>query len=276
MGLGKNMLACLLAAVVAPVPLRAASSGCAPGWQDATCLTRISHAVVPPPTCSASAGWSTTAPAKWIGSGYSAPQCNYQAAPTCPNAAGWTTVAGASWTGSSWTAPSCNYQAPPTCPSGYTETSAPSWNGSSWSAPDCQPPAPPPLPAASLMAACEASYSTAWATQQYTNTIDFMLTYIPSSYAWNFSDDNTGAPPQDTLVSLGDSAGQVVSYDGYSVLTNIAPTWWESDPNARLVLAEASVNGGYNLGVFYCAVDQQTGAVVYLNTAMQGCGGAGC
>lgn len=96
---------------------------CAYGSQDSTCVGKVS------------AGW--------------------QAAPTCSAAAGWTTIAAATWIGSQYTAPQCNYQAPPTCGTGYTETAAPTWNGSSWSAPGCQADAeipPPPSPSTACTA----------------------------------------------------------------------------------------------------------------------------
>jgi hypothetical protein len=88
---------------------------CAYGNQDSTCVPTISAA--------------------------------WQAAPTCSPAPGWTTVAGATWIGSQYTAPQCNYQAPPTCPSGDTTTSSATWNGSQWVGLGCQPPPannPPP------------------------------------------------------------------------------------------------------------------------------------
>jgi len=115
---------------------------CSAGFQDNTCLTPIAATPKVAPTCPSSAGYTTATPAKWIGSGYTAPACTYTPPPTCSTAAGWLTVVGASWNGSSWSAPECSYTAPPVCPGGYNETSAPSWNGSSWVGLGCQPIAP--------------------------------------------------------------------------------------------------------------------------------------
>ena len=67
----------------------------------------------------------------------------WQTPPTCPSTAGYTTVAAAQWIGSQYSAPQCNYQAPPSCPSGYDQT-GPVWNGSTWVNLSCTPHAPPP------------------------------------------------------------------------------------------------------------------------------------
>jgi hypothetical protein len=100
----------LLACVLADREALAAPTRCAPGYQDATCLTPIGHAVETAPACSNAAGWTTIAPAAWIGSGYTSPQCSFQAAPTCP--------------------------------AGDTQTQAPTWNGSTWVGLACVAPAP--------------------------------------------------------------------------------------------------------------------------------------
>jgi hypothetical protein len=101
---------------------------CAYGNQDSTCVPTIS------------AGW--------------------QAAPTCSSAPGWTTVAGATWIGSQYTAPQCNYQAAPTCPTGYNETSAPYWNGYQWVGIGCSlPPASPQDPGTQCTAAIPAGFT---------------------------------------------------------------------------------------------------------------------
>jgi hypothetical protein len=84
---------------------------CSYGYQDATCTPAIVAAPQPQPVCSIAAGWTTTAPSQWIGSQYSAPQCNYQP--------------------------------PPTCASGFTQTSAPWWNGAAWVGLACSPPTLP-------------------------------------------------------------------------------------------------------------------------------------
>jgi hypothetical protein len=105
------------------------AAGCTSGFEDNPCLgvinsSKVVSAAQVAPQCASTPGWTTTAPAKWDGSYYSTPQCNYQP--------------------------------PPSCPAGYTETSAPFWNGSSWSAPGCQQ----PITAQDLMNNC-AAYSRA-------------------------------------------------------------------------------------------------------------------
>lgn len=105
---------------------------CSVNNQDSSCVGHITTAWQAPPTCPTLPGYTTAAPAQWIGSGYSAPQCNYQAAPTCP--------------------------------AGYTQTQAPGWNGSSWSAPGCAPPAPPQDPTGGgydPVAVCSADFPAA-------------------------------------------------------------------------------------------------------------------
>lgn len=89
----------------------------------------------------------------------------WQTPPSCPASAGWTTIVHAKWIGSQYSAPQCNYQAPPTCPSGYDQNSAPSWNGSSWVGLTCIPSAPPvPDPNAVCSAQVPSQYTptTAW------------------------------------------------------------------------------------------------------------------
>ncbi len=63
----------------------------------------------------------------------------WQTAPTCPSSAGWTMITPAKWIGSQYSAPQCNYQNPPTCPGGFHETVPASWNGSNWVGQQCQP-----------------------------------------------------------------------------------------------------------------------------------------
>lgn len=89
----------------------------------------------------------------------------WQTAPTCPPSAGWTTIVPAKWIGSQYSAPQCNYQAPPTCPPGYDQTAAPSWNGSSWVGLACIPSLPPiPDPNAVCSAQVPSQYTptSAW------------------------------------------------------------------------------------------------------------------
>lgn len=71
----------------------------------------------------------------------------WQTPPACPASAGWTTVVPAKWIGSQYNAPQCNFQAPPTCPPGFDQSAAPSWNGSGWVGLACTPSLPPvPIP----------------------------------------------------------------------------------------------------------------------------------
>jgi hypothetical protein len=108
---------------------------CAYGNQDSTCVPTISAAWQAPPTCSSAPGWTTVAVATWIGSQYSAPQCNYQARPSCP--------------------------------SGYNETESPSWNGSGWVGLGCTPIiTPPPDP----MTACESSVPGGFSLTNFLNS----------------------------------------------------------------------------------------------------------
>lgn len=93
------------------VGAHAAPAHCSYGYQDSSCLTPQSRAPQTPPTCSTDAGWTTLMPAKWIGSGFTLPQCNYQAPPTCPD--GYTVATPAAWTGSGWVAPTCWPPLPP-------------------------------------------------------------------------------------------------------------------------------------------------------------------
>lgn len=124
------------------LPAFCAPAACSYGYQDATCVPTIAAAWQQPPACSNAAGWTTAAPARWIGSQYTSPQCNYQAPPTCSTDPGWTTAAPAGWTGSQWTSPQCSYQPAPTCPSGTNQTAAAWWNGAAWVGQQCQPAQP--------------------------------------------------------------------------------------------------------------------------------------
>jgi hypothetical protein len=100
----------LLCLVLAAATGGAAPVRCSWGYQDSTCTAGLARAPAPAPTCSTDPGWTTVSSARWIGSQYSAPQCNYQA--------------------------------PPSCPTGYMQTAAPSWNGSSWVGLACAVPPP--------------------------------------------------------------------------------------------------------------------------------------
>jgi len=103
---------------------------CSVNNQDSTCVGHLTTAWQTAPTCPAQAGWTTVASAQWIGSQYSAPQCNYQAPPPCPP--GRVEAVPPSWNGSAWVGQVC--QIPPApqnvCPYGFA--SGPVWNGSTW------------------------------------------------------------------------------------------------------------------------------------------------
>jgi len=94
----------------------------------------------------------------------------WQTPPTCPNQPGWTTAAPAQWIGSQYSAPQCNYQAPPTCPNGFNQTSAPSWNGSNWVGLGCAA-SPPALPeTAQLASVCESAIAAEMARAGFNGT----------------------------------------------------------------------------------------------------------
>lgn len=114
----------------------AAPVTCSYGYQDSTCGTNLYNAPQVAPTCLGTAGWTTAAAAQWIGSSYSAPQCNYQAAPVCP--------------------------------SGYVQT-GPFWNGSTWVGLNCTPAAPPD-PTAGCMANLPAGWTISGRTGDNRNT----------------------------------------------------------------------------------------------------------
>ena len=169
------LLACLLligrSALATPVR-------CSPGYVDSTCITALVGAPIPPPVCATAPGWTTITAAKWIGSGYTQPQCSYQAPPVCSSAPGYITVAPASWNGSSWSNPSCSYTPPPTCSSGELESVAPTWNGSAWVGLGCTPAlpsgftlAPDGRPYAMLIGYCgEVSQTTILHVVHYTDS----------------------------------------------------------------------------------------------------------
>jgi hypothetical protein len=87
----------------------ASAAGCPSGYQDNTCLSRLVFGAETPQQCPTSPGYTTVSPAQWIGSQYSAPQCNYEAPPSCPP--GYV-QGGPNWNGSSWVDLSCIPQAP--------------------------------------------------------------------------------------------------------------------------------------------------------------------
>jgi hypothetical protein len=84
----------------------------------------------------------------------------WQTAPTCPNQPGWTTIAAAQWIGSQYSAPQCNYQAPPSCPPGTTQAAGATWNGANWVGLWCLPNTPPPV---DPQTACMTNLPAGWA-----------------------------------------------------------------------------------------------------------------
>lgn len=96
----------------------------------------------------------------------------WQTPPTCPNQPGWTTVALAQWIGSQYSAPQCNYQTPPSCPPSFTTVTGPQWTGSSWTSPVCQAPSPPPpaQPPGNLASICESAIAADMARAGFNGT----------------------------------------------------------------------------------------------------------
>lgn len=93
----------VLALFVGSAP--AAPAHCSYGYQDSSCLGPQYRAAQTAPICPTDAGWTTLTPAKWIGSRFAQPQCNYEAPPTCPN--GDNEIGAPVWNGSSWVGLSC-------------------------------------------------------------------------------------------------------------------------------------------------------------------------
>ncbi|QIN67856.1 hypothetical protein SBC1_79030 (plasmid) [Caballeronia sp. SBC1] len=251
----------------------AQDSDCSPGNQDNTCLHRVTHAMISPPTCSTAAGWTTVTAAKWIGSGYtspacnyqsppacstsagwftltpaswngsawSAPQCTYEAPPTCSTDPGWNTVAAAVWTGSGWTVPQCSYVAPPSCPSGYSQTAAPSWNGSAWTGLGCEANTPP-VTQTTQEAAC-AQFINSW--QPYASTYPNLQNQPFSPSGWSTVDGSV------TWVLNGP----------YPYATGSANSWSSSTPGVTFYY---NWNFGQYTDANYlvCGVQQGTNTVV--------------
>jgi len=139
----KLLIVCIGLCIGSHAWAQAQHTHCAYGFQDSSCGATIATGAQSPPTCPASPGWTTIAGARWQGSHFSSPQCNYQAPPSCP--AGYSTVSSASWNGSSWVGLACAIPPPPgsgSCQYGFL--SGPTWTGSSWSY-TCNAP-PPPTP----------------------------------------------------------------------------------------------------------------------------------
>lgn len=158
----KLLILCIGLCIGSHAWAQAQRTHCAYGFQDSSCGATIATGAQSPPACPASPGWTTIAGARWQGSHFSSPQCNYQAPPSCP--AGYSTVSSASWNGSSWVGLACAIPPPPgsgSCQYGFL--SGPTWTGSSWSY-TCNAP-PPPTP--TVTCASEA------AAQGYTLTNNF-------------------------------------------------------------------------------------------------------
>ncbi|QGZ66975.1 hypothetical protein [Paraburkholderia acidisoli] len=83
---------------------------CSYGYQDSSCTPKLVNVAQTPPTCPAVDGWTTAVAPQWIGSGYSAPQCAYQAPPTC--APGYDEQSPAVWNGANWVGLNCVPGAP--------------------------------------------------------------------------------------------------------------------------------------------------------------------
>ena len=268
------LLACILlcgrSALATPVR-------CSEGYQDNTCLTPIAAAPKVVPTCPSTPGYTMADPAKWIGSSYTNPTCNYTAPPVCSTAPGWVTVAGASWTGASWSNPSCSYTPPPTCSSGELESVAPTWNGSAWVGLGCTPAlpsgftlAPDGRPYAMLIGYCgEVSQTTILHVVHYTDsctpsmagavrvnqagtidngngTLDYWRT--PSSFTTTSTQTYRNAPgPEGTIV-------QTVNISFGAILYNPGDTG--TDPTSAY---EGAVGGGSAEGwVYACPVAYPT------------------
>lgn len=170
---------------------------CQTGSQDSTCVTMIHSAPQTPPTCSTAAGWTTVAPATWIGSRYTSPACNYAAPPAdcSTNGAGWLTTSPSSWTGSAWTSPVCSYIAPPACPSGDSQAAAPSWNGSAWVGQVCDP------PPQACDSACQEQNCLSWAESVY------------QPGGWDLTDLTASTNPASKADGLGGTYGSDYAND---------------------------------------------------------------
>lgn len=182
---------------------------CSLGYQDSTCTTSIKQAPRQAPTCSTDEGWTTTAAARWIGSGFTQPQCAFQAAPTCP--------------------------------SGFTQTAASNWDGSTWTGLQCQPSVPPAPSASDLLGVCESAATVAFESFAQASaasngaTVDGQLTFNSAGGGgFNFP----GAIPQSWATSAGTLAlfvpgGTLIATDGYAAL-------YENYPNSGALPSSAT------------------------------------
>lgn len=195
---------------------------CSGGYQDSACNTTLLRAPQSAPTCSSTDGWVTVAPAKWIGSKWAAPVCNYTPQPSCPS--GYVESSAAVWTGSSWTSPSCLQPPAPTCSSGYVQTSPPVWSGSSWSAPTCAPSSPKPSCAPGYSETTAPTYSGGLWVGQVCAPVSPAPTCPPgttelAAATWN-STTSSWNPPSCTTVTPPPAP---TCPSGYTM--QVAPVW---------------------------------------------------
>lgn len=97
-------LICITKSAISAPPL------CSYGYADSTCVPALVSVAQTPPTCSTDPGWTTAAPAPWLGHHYGNPQCIYTAPQPCP--AGFDTISAATWNGSTWVGPQCQPATP--------------------------------------------------------------------------------------------------------------------------------------------------------------------
>lgn len=159
----------------------AGPSRCAPGYQDSSCVGVLLNAPQAAPTCSAGAGWTTTAPATWAGSKYTPPQCSFTAAPNC---------------------------AP-----GYVQSQAPNWNGTQWVGLQCAPAITPPGPPVSCGSNNCVGQGNPWAQpaitlRAYSGAAAWggILKVSNTGQGWAIGTPNATSPSNGTLCMI--SAGQ--------------------------------------------------------------------
>jgi hypothetical protein len=202
---------------------------CSYGWQDSSCVTPVYRADQQPPTCSTDPGWTTVTAAKWIGSRF--------------------------------TQPVCNYQVPPTCQSGQTQISDPVWDGLSWSAPGCIPPtAPPQNPAQvctnAVMGGTVLTGGNGFSTRQqpsssFAQTVNFVaVPYTSAGYAFVWQFPTYSISDAFTLFDI-QTAAYLLALPNSSWAGN---TWYAASYTGPTY-------GGENAGTFYngymawCSID---------------------
>jgi hypothetical protein len=165
-----------------------------------------------------------------------------QAAPTCSTAAGWTTAAAATWIGSQYTAPQCNYQAPPSCPSGDITTSAASWNGSAWVGLGCQAPVIIPTYSDQCTAQIPAGYMFGQIAGFNPNSWN-NPSFTPGGYAYGLPRTDTVyaaalyGPPVEQACGDNGQSGDYIAYCG------INPSGWFDQ---MIEVAQVSSSGACN------------------------------